>query len=109
MALSESQQALADAMSDTSELCYCARWMSMTEYRLWRFMSDPSDDGDWGNVPIPEETRGDLRELSQKAGGWIYWRDSADIPPEDHGPVFIATAEWLKVYETWRQDQWLPP
>ncbi len=56
MSLTDAQQALAQTMSDISEFCWFARWMSGTEYRLWRFVTDPNDDEPWGNYPIPPST-----------------------------------------------------
>jgi hypothetical protein len=101
MSLTDAQQALAQTMSDISEFCWFARWMSGTEYRLWRFVTDPNDDEPWGNYPIPPEYRERLSHLSETAGGWIHWRDDSG------GPAFIPRTEWELVFGAWwrgRQD-----
>lgn len=99
MALSEPQQALADAMSDISEYCWFASWLTGTEYRLWQFMTDPTDEASWGNYPIPPEHRDQLRALSASAGGWIVWRDS------EQGPAVLSFADWQPLFDAWRQSQ----
>ena len=105
MALTGPQQALAETMSDISEFCWFARWLIGTEYRLWRFMTDPNDDEPWGNYPIPPEYRERLQQLSASTGGWIYWRDMADAADDANGPTFIAKADWEAAYDAWRQMQ----
>jgi len=105
MALTESQRELADVMSEISQFCWFAGWLSGTEYRLWRFMTDPSDDEAWGNYPIPPDHREQLRQLSDSVGGWIYWRDGADVPFEEQGMTFIGLADWRQLYDAWSQGQ----
>lgn len=99
MALNEPQASLADAMSDISEFSYFARWHVMTAYRLWAFVIDPSDDGTWGNRPIPPEAREELQSLSERAGGWVCWDE------EGGGPRFVSLAQWLPMFEHWQNSQ----
>jgi len=103
MALTEPQQQLADTMSEISEFCWFAGWLIGTEYRLWRFMTDPSDDEPWGNYPIPAEYRQRLQQLSDVAGGWIYWNDEPSEHPAGHGAKFVPIENWLNMFEDWQQ------
>ncbi len=45
MQLTKSQRRLRDLMSSISERCYSAGWMDGTDFRLWQFVADHSDDG----------------------------------------------------------------
>lgn len=99
MPLTEAQNELHGLMSDVSELVYFARWMAQTEFRLWSFVSDPNDTGEWGGRTIPEEFRAELRRRSEEIGGWIRWQDGEDLPKEEWGPIFVPTSDWLKTYQ----------
>jgi hypothetical protein len=105
MALTEAQRALADTMSEISEFCWFASWLTGTEYRLWQFMVDPTDNERWGNHPIPPEYRERLQQMAEAAGGWVYWRDGEDVPVDEWGEAFVTMAHWLPMYETWRRGQ----
>ncbi|MEO6103826.1 MAG: hypothetical protein ABIP44_09350 [Pseudoxanthomonas sp.] len=97
MTLTPDQQKLYDFMSDISEASYCAGWMENTEYRLWTFMTNTSDDGDWGQFPIPGEARDRLNELCRSTGGWTFFKYDGDRPGES-GPVFVSLAAWTAMY-----------
>ena len=96
MDLTEPQRDLRDLMSDASERMWFAGWFDETEYRLWAFMSNPDDDGQWGRETIPVSLRFELRELSQRIGGWIYYHSGGTL--EEWGERFITTAEWLPMF-----------
>jgi len=100
MALTEAQSELRDLMSETSERLYFAGWMEGTEYRLWRFMNDPKDDGDWGIGKLPPSLRQELAVLSERIGGWIYFADEDDLPEEPRGERYAPLPVWLSMYET---------
>ena len=100
MVLTEAQCELRDLMSETSERLYYAGWMDGTEYRLWTFMNDPTDDGEWGLGTLPESLRGELAALSERIGGWIYFADRDDLPLELRGERYAPLPDWLSMYET---------
>jgi len=81
--------ALAAKMSDISEDCYCAGWLSGLEHSLWWFVVD--GPGEWGMGKVDEDDVRALRALSEKCGGWIVWREGV-------GEVFVPLAEWLPAY-----------
>jgi len=81
------QAKLAQLMSDISEECWCAGWMSGTEYRLWKAITDPQDDRHWGQDRIDDEMVEHLRRLSQSVQGWISY--DAGV-----GEVFVPMPEW---------------
>lgn len=96
------QRALYNLMSDISEECYCAGWMSQNEYTLWEMVVDPKAERRYGMGTVTDEQIADLVAISTEVGGWIRWRDDDDdknLPAEDWGPVFTPMAEWLSMYE----------
>lgn len=93
-------KALGEAMSNISEECYCAGWMSGLEFSLWEFLT--SGPGKWGMGKVDAGDLATLRALSEKCGGWIVWR-------EDVGQVFVPLANWLPMFdaEQERAKAWL--
>lgn len=77
-------QELPRLMSEISEECWAAGWMSGTERRLWQAISDEHDDGQWGMGHITEEQRDRLARLSESVEGWY------------DGERIVPMAEWLK-------------
>jgi len=71
-------------MSEISEECWAAGWMSGTEWRLWKAIADENDDGKWGMGRITLEQTGRLAHLSQLVGGWC------------DGESIVPMAEWLQ-------------
>jgi hypothetical protein len=94
------QEDLHEFMSKLSERCYCAGWLIGTEFRLWEYMTDAEDDGDWGYYRLFSEDRQALESLSQKAEGWVYWA-SAEQGRTFGGPAFATFVDWLNVYASW--------
>ena len=109
MALSESQQALADTMSEISQFCWFAIWLIGTEYRLWLFMNDTGDDEPWGNYSIPAEYRERLKQLSDATGGWVYWNDEPNVSAGEHGAKFVPIEEWLTMFDEWHRKHHRDP
>lgn len=97
--LTNAQEELYQYMSDISEYAYRASWMEGTEYRLWAFMTDTGDDGDWGQQILTVDMRLELIRLSDKIDGWLHWVSA--VERADSGPRFITTEDWQRVYETW--------
>ena len=85
----DAARSLAAKMSDISEDCYCAGWLSGLEHSLWWFVV--GGPGEWGMGKVDEDDVRALRALSEKCGGWIVWRESV-------GEVFVPLAEWLPTY-----------
>ena len=88
MALIGPQQALARAMSDISEYCWFARWVIGTDYHLWHFVVVRQDESAWGNYPVPQDSRAQLKRFSDEIGGWIWW------PGQENDTAFIPISEW---------------
>jgi hypothetical protein len=96
-------------MSDISEECYCAGWLSGNEYRLWSAMTDPKDDRAYGQGTITDDNVTDLQDLCERAGGWIYWHDDSWEPglPQAHwGPRCMPIEEWRAHYATSEETAW---
>ena len=79
------QRGLASLMSEISERCYCAGWMTGLERALWSMLD--SEDRSYGQDEVTADEARQLRELSEACGGWIVWRD-----PD--GETFVTLAEW---------------
>ena len=94
---SDAQEYLHEYMSEISEFAYCAGWMDGTEYRLWAFMTDDNDDGEWGREVLTTEMRTELRRLSAAVDGWVCWAGA--------GPVFIPTVDWQIHYASWLEGE----
>lgn len=79
--------ALAEYMSELSELAYCAGWMAGLELHLWdAVVSGPRS---YGRALITPEHIARLHELSRAAGGWI---------------VFGKNEETLVSFEVWARS-----
>ena len=75
--------ALRDRMSNISEDCYCAGWMSGLEYDLWKMVR--GGDRSYGMCRVSDDDVEQLRVLSEMAGGW------------HDGARFIPIDEWLEM------------
>ena len=96
------QRALYQLMSDISEDCYCAGWMSGNEYTLWTMVANQDADRRYGLGEVELQQIEELRAISTEVGGWIRWRDDDDdksLPPSEWGPVFVPMEQWLPMYE----------
>ena len=87
---------LRECMSDLSEDCWCAEWLSGCEVALWEMAQKPDVDHEWGDGTVSAEDTEDLRRLSDKARGWWRWDDDAG------GPVFVPLDAWKACTEVAR-------
>jgi hypothetical protein len=77
---------LALRMSDLSEECWCAGWLTDCEFELWTLIHEgPSQ---WGMGEVTAADIAELRRLSAKSGGWVTYREGV-------GTVFVPMDEWL--------------
>jgi len=77
---------LYQLMSEISEECYCATWMSGLEFDLWHAVINGPKH--YGQGDIRQEQIKELKDLSQKYNGWIMWKDSLNTT------VFVSMGEW---------------
>lgn len=100
--LTDRQTELYELMSDISEDCWCAGWMSGNEFSLWCLVSNPSASRQYGQRAICERDRSRLAALAKEIGGWVYWHDDEyepTLPRAEWGPRFIAMDAWPARYE----------
>ena len=83
--MTAAQGRLADYMSDLSEEAYCAAWMDGLEFALWEALTGELQE--YGRLPITQEHRDKLGELSNACGGWIVYDDRT-------GETWVSTDEW---------------
>lgn len=88
--IKQAREDLREYMSELSEACYCAGWMSGLEYSLWSFVTE--GPGRFGMAYVEQPEIDKLKALADKAGGWWHWPEEA---PDEQ---FIAMEEWLAVY-----------
>jgi len=81
---------LVNLMSDISEECYCAGWLSDCEYTLWGLKDKP--ESTWGMGVVTTFDCTELRRLSAECGGWWIFDSEAG------GNVFLTLAEWEPRY-----------
>lgn len=86
--LNKEQLKLAEYMSELSELAYTAEWMDELEFSLWNAMNHKITK--YGNLVFSQQIIDNLRELSDKAGGWI-------IFDEKEEETFLTWKEWDKI------------
>jgi len=106
---------LALFMSELSEECYCASWLHGCELFLWDCVTGVAHRGPvhppftprpdvtgfpWGMGIVSDAEADELRRLSELAGGWCRWDETAD----DFGAlVFVPIDEWRAIYAAeWR-------
>ena len=88
--LTSSQRALADYMSELSELAYHAGWMNGIEFALWNAVIGKQNR--FGRLEITNEIVEHLKELSSACSGWIAFEDDTE-------ETFFPLNEWLKKFE----------
>jgi len=81
--------ALLRLMSDLSEDCWCAGWMTDLEFTLWEAMRTGGRELGWGGIGDRDLAR--LKHLHELAGGWWIW-DKGET-----GNRFVTTEEWLAI------------
>jgi hypothetical protein len=74
--LTPKQQQLANLMSDISEECYYAGWMTGLEYNLW----DAIVNGEkkYGHGQITQDYIVQLIQISKNCNSWIYFDDETE-------------------------------
>ncbi len=84
--LTDAQHDLFDRMSEISEDCFCAGWVTDNEYSIWNAITlgDPGP----GYPPMNPRLVRRCQQLSAEIGGWINWVD---------GPQFVPMAQWLEM------------
>jgi len=93
----EAARQLFALMSDISENCWCASWLSGCEYSLWRFVRAGVATS-WGQADVSVEELRSLMDLSLACNGWWTWN------AELGGEVFVQFDEWVKRYEAYRKE-----
>jgi hypothetical protein len=82
------REALLRMMSDLSEDCWCAGWMTDLEFTLWTAVETGNKDFGFG---MRECDLSRLKHLHEMAGGWWVWeKGEADNR-------FVTTEEWLTI------------
>ena len=79
-------------MSDISERCWCAGWMSGNEFSLWRLME--TGGGRYGQDEVTPDEAAQLRALSNTLGEWCVWDETA---PGCH--AFPSLDDWRRRVE----------
>lgn len=86
---------LCSLVRTISENCYCAGWSVGIEYELWEQMETGQS---YSCGPGPDDLE-QLRELSERAGGWWVWKDG-------DGEIFVTHKNWTeRLYPNWREAQ----
>ncbi len=78
-------------MEDISEEYYCAGWMGGLEYDLWAMVNGGLRE--YGMGTVSETEVGELKRLSEAAGGWWKWHDQFEA-------LFTPLNEWLAECES---------
>jgi len=79
-------QVLCDMMSDTSEECWCAGWMSNTEENLpeaCREIVAGEGLGVWGMQPVNREDAFMMCAIADKLGHWVDMDGNPYVPECD--------------------------
>ncbi len=86
-------------LSDISENYACASWLADVEFTVWKivFANELVSPDCYGFHEMDEETKEDLRFLSQKANGWIAWSD------EDAEPLLVSIEQWKLMWEEYQK------
>jgi len=90
---------LYELMSDISEDCWCAGWMSGNEYSLWKMVSNPVAERNYGFGYVDDDQVAEMKALAERCDGWvIWWDDDCDpnAPIEEWGARLMPMADWLK-------------
>ena len=83
------REALLRMMSDLSEDCWCAGWMTDLEFTLWEALTTGARELGWDGIEERDLSR--LKHLHAMAGGWWVWDKS------DTGNRFVTSEEWLAI------------
>jgi hypothetical protein len=89
---------LYQLMSDISEDCYCAGWITENEYGIWAALQ--TGDRTYGMSEMNPDQLKRCGELAQELDGWIIWLDDytdPTLPSEKLGPRFVSMGAWLDI------------
>lgn len=85
---------LARLMSDVSEDCYAAGWMSDCEYDIWRLVTE---GGAWGMCSADDLPQlAIIRVHAERIDRWIRW--NKDGGPDDGYYLAVPLGEWRPDY-----------
>jgi hypothetical protein len=89
--LSQDERALADYMSELSELAFHAGWMDNLEHALWRAVEvGPSR---YGHLDLTTMHIDKLKQLSASCGGWVCFDSATE-------ETFVPMQQWRRIYES---------
>ena len=89
--LTTDQKVLAEFMSEISERCYYAGWMTNLEYVLWdTLISGPRK---YGQDTINQSDIIKLKKYSDNAASWIYFDDKVE-------EIGLSISEWTIKFKT---------
>ena len=99
-------QQLGAAMSELSEECYCAGWMSGSEDAIPELCRRALATGlaqHWGHGVVTPEVARMLTTLAERAGAWadLHPQDDMYIPYRPTAPVPPAMASALDREQAW--------
>ena len=83
--------ALIHLMREISEASYCAGWLIGLEYALWP-IAQAGQSAECGGWLISVDEVEELKFLSDKIGGWIWW------PESEQEECFVDMETWQKTY-----------
>lgn len=85
----ESAYRLRGYISDLSEECWAASWLSGCEFEFWRIVHEGPQALGLGDVSADDIDR--LRHFSDRAGGW--WRWNKDVG----AALFVPIEQWKQL------------
>jgi len=87
--LTPQQRALADYMSELSELAHSAGWMENLEHALWRAVE--SGPCRYGRLDLTAMHIDRLKQLSVSCGGWVEFHGDGE-------ETFVPIERWRDLY-----------
>ncbi len=85
--------ALASLMSEISEDCWCASWLTGLGFSLWE-RTQYGGPSAWGQGEVNASHLNRLLDLAVKAGGWWHWPQVYDGLSYIGELTFYALDEW---------------
>lgn len=84
------EQALYALMSDLSEACWAAGWLSGTEFDIWALIVGDKDRWAFHPVDVLTDELAAIESVSTAAQAWIVW--------EGNEPVAVPLDDWRARY-----------
>lgn len=84
--------ALAHLISNASEDCWCAGWLTDCEHQLWD-AATRSGEFEWGLGVVPRRYLDTLLGLAEASRHWVVWRDG--------GVKSLPLSEWIELHIEW--------